>query len=72
MVFVKIEESGHDRFHILSGQKLRDLVIERYKAYLDKYDEIHPQRWDSLHCAIREQTLRPYLDKWGIIEKHLK
>ena len=72
MVFVKIEESGHDRFYILGWQKLRDLVIKHYKAYLDKHDGIRPQRWDSLHCGIREQTLRPYLDKWGIIEKHLK
>ena len=72
MVFVKIEESGNDRFYILGWQKLRDLVIKHHKAYLDKHDGIRPKRWDSFHCGIREQILRPHLDKWGAIEKHLR
>ena len=72
MVFVKIEESGHDLFYILGWQKLRDLLIKHHKAYLDKHDGVRPKRPDSFHSAIGEQTLQPYLNKWGTIEKHLK
>ena len=72
MVFVKIEENGNDQFYILKWQRLRDLLIKQHKAFLDKHGGVRPQRWDSLHCGIREQALRPYLNKWGIIEKRLK
>ena len=72
MVFVKIEENGSDQFYVLEWQELRDLLIKGHKAYLDKHGGVRPRRWDSLHCGIGEQLLRPYLDKWGTIEKHLK
>jgi hypothetical protein len=72
MTFVKIEESGNDRFYILPWQRLRDLLIKGHKIFLAKHDGIRPQRWDSLHCAIKEETLRPYQDKWDTIEKNLK
>lgn len=71
MTFVKIEEDGNDRFYILPWQRLRDLLIKGHKTFLAKHDGIRPQRWDSLHCAITEESLRPYQDKWDTIEKSL-
>ncbi len=72
VVFVIIEEDGNDRFHVLTWRRLRDLMIKGHRAFLQKHDGVRPQRWDSLHCAITEKTLRPYLNKWDTIEKHLK
>lgn len=72
LVFVRIEEDGNDRFYILTWQRLRDLLIKRHKAYLQRHDGVRPQRWDSLHSAIPEGDLRPYLDKWGTVEKNLR
>ena len=71
MVFVKLEESEHDRFYILGWKQLRDLVIKHYKAYLDKHDGVRPRQPESFHCSMSEQDFLRYLDKWGIIEKHL-
>ena len=72
MTFVKIGDDGNDHFYILPWQRLRDLLIKDYKAYLERKDGIRPKRWDSLHCAISEKALRPYQDKWDTIEKNLK
>ena len=71
VTFVKIEENGNDRFYILPWQRLRDLLIKEHKAFLGKHDGIRPKRWDSLHCAISEQILRPYENKWDTIKKNL-
>ena len=72
VTFVKIEEDGQDRFYILTWQRLRDLLIKGHIAFLQRHDGVRPQRWDSLHSAIAEKTLRPYRDKWDTIEKNLK
>jgi hypothetical protein len=72
VTFVKIEEDGNDRFYILPWQGLRDLLVKGHKAFLAKHDGIRPQRWDSLHCAISENILRPYQDKWDTIKKNLR
>ena len=68
----EIEEDGNDRFYILTWLKLRDLLIREHKAFLEKHDGIHPQRWESLHCGIKEETLRPFLNKWDTIERCLR
>ncbi len=72
VTFVKIEEDGNDRFYILTWQRLRDLLVKAHKAFLQRHDGIRPQRWDSLHSAISEKTLRPYRDRWDTIEKNLR
>jgi len=72
VTFVTIEEDGHDRFYILTWQRLRDLLVKGHEAYLQRHGGIRPRRWDSLHSAITEKTLRPYQDKWEIIDKNLK
>ena len=72
VVFVKIEEDGNDRFYILTWVRLRDLLVKHHKAYLGKHDGVRPKRWDSLHIAISESALQPYLDNWETIEKNLR
>jgi Holliday junction resolvase-like predicted endonuclease len=72
MTFVKIEQSGNDRFYILTWECFRDLLIGHHKAFLARNDGIRPKRWDSLHCAISEQRLSPYQDTWEIIENNLQ
>lgn len=56
VTFVKIDESGNDRFYILTWQRLRDLLVKHHKTYLAKHGGIRPKRWDSLHCAILEKS----------------
>ncbi len=72
VTFVTIEEHGNDQFYICTWRMLRDLLIKGHKAFLDRHDGVRPQRWDSFHSAISEKTLRPYRDKWDIIEKNLR
>ena len=72
VAFVKIEDDGNDRFYILRWDDLRDVLVDGHRAYLAKHNGVRPQRWDSLHCTISEETLRRYKDKWDTIGKHLK
>jgi hypothetical protein len=74
VVFVKIDNNGDDRFYILPWELLRDLLIEHHKEFLKRQPirGIRPKNPESLHCAIAEKALRPYQDKWDIIEKNLR
>lgn len=72
MVFVKIEDSGGDRFYILTWEDLRDLLIDHHKDYLAKHDGIRPKKWDSLHCAISEAELLRCQNNWPIIHESLR
>ncbi|RJR31510.1 MAG: hypothetical protein C4576_31820 [Desulfobacteraceae bacterium] len=71
VVFVLIDAHGADRFYILTWRKLRDLIVREHRAYLARHGGKRAQRWDSLHCAIAEKTLRPYKDKWSTVEENL-
>jgi hypothetical protein len=71
VVFVMIDAEGADRFYILTWRRLRDIIIRGHKAYLARHGGRRAQKWDSLHCAISEKTLRPYMDKWSTIEENL-
>ena len=71
VVFVMIDAGGADRYYILTWRTLRDLIVRGHKAYLARHGGMRAQTWDSLHSAISEKTLRPYKDKWPIIERNL-
>jgi hypothetical protein len=71
VVLVVIDAAGADRYYILTWCRLRDLIVKHHKAYLARHDGIRPGRWDSLHAALLEKTLKPYKDKWFTIEKSL-
>jgi len=72
VTFVKIDDNRDDRFYILPWERLRDLLIDHHTAFLAKHDGIRPQRWNSLHCAISENSLHPYQDRWDTIQKNLR
>lgn len=72
MTFVAVEDDGNDRFYILTWDCFRDLLVSHHKKYLAKHDGIRPKKWDSLHCAITEDVLSPYRDRWDTIEKNLR
>jgi hypothetical protein len=72
MVFVKVEDTGEDRFYVLTWQKLRDLLIKEHKSYLTKHNGVRPKRWDSLHCAITERVLAKYQNNWDLVFGNLR
>lgn len=72
VVFVMIAEDGADQFYILTWRRLRDLIIKGHKDYLAKHGGKRPKKWDSLHGAISEETLKPYKDKWLTIKENIK
>lgn len=72
VAFVKVAEDGNDSFYILPWDRLRDLLVDHHKLFLARHDGVRPKKWNSLHCAIDEGTLRRYRDKWDTVEKNLK
>jgi len=71
VVLVIIDSDGANRYYILTWRRLRDLILKEHKDYLVRHGGMRPQRWDSLHGAISERTLKRHRDKWLIIEKNL-
>lgn len=72
VVFVVIGANGEDRYYILTWRTLRDLIVKGHKAYLARRNGMRAEKWDSLHSAITEKTLKPHKDKWEIIERKLR
>jgi len=72
VVFVSIDVNRADRFYICTWQCLRGLLIKGHKAFLKRNHGIRPRNPTSMHSAILEKTLQPYLDKWVIIKKNLR
>jgi hypothetical protein len=71
VVFVMIDAGGADQYYILTWRTLRDLLIKGHKDYLAKHGGMRPKKWNSLHSAIVEKTLKPYKDKWPIFKRNL-
>jgi hypothetical protein len=72
VIFVRIVPNRSDRYYILTWRRLRDLIVTGHKAYLARHNGMRAQKWDSLHGAISEKTLRPYRDRWQTVEKGLR
>ncbi len=72
VVFVMIDPRGADRYYILTWRMIRDLIAKGHKSYLARHNGMRAQTWDSLHSAISEKTLKPYRDRWDIIERMLR
>lgn len=72
MAFVSLEETGNDRFYICNWEKVRDILIVDYAAYLGRKDGVRPQKWDSLHTAISEEKLLKFRDKWETVQRNLR
>lgn len=72
VVFVKIGESGEDRYYVLKWKTLCKLLAEKHAAFLERNGGVRPKKWDSLHVALKEKMLLPYRDKWVTIENGLR
>jgi hypothetical protein len=72
VVFVFIDANRADRYYILTWRTLRDVLVRGHKAYLAKRNGMRAEKWDSFHSAISEKTLKPYRDRWDIVEKNLR
>jgi hypothetical protein len=55
---------GKDRFYVLSLKKLQELLITGHRSYLDRHGGVRPKRFDSFHCAIKEEKLAAFKDAW--------
>jgi hypothetical protein len=72
VVFVVIGAKREDRFYILKWTTLRNLLIKHHKTFLAEHGGKRPKKWDSLHCAILEKTMKRHLDKWDVIKRNLR
>src|SRR5215510_604171 len=63
-VMVALKGYGSDRFYVLPLKKLQELLISGHCAYLAKHGGVRPKKHDSFHCAISEEQLAPFKDKW--------
>jgi hypothetical protein len=72
MVFVKIDPDRKDRYYVCKWEQLRDLVVKGHKYYLARHDGTRPKRWDSMHAAIAEKTLAPFLEQWQVVTDGLR
>jgi hypothetical protein len=55
---------GKDRFYVLSLKALQGLLIEHHRNYLAKHDGVRPKKFDSFHCAIRQEELARFENAW--------
>ena len=67
-VFVRLRTYGEDRFYVLPWPELQHVLIDGYRAYLNRHGGRRPQRADSFHTALRERQLEPFLDNWSLFE----
>ena len=57
-------EYGKDRFYVLSLKALQKLLITGHRSYLEKHGWVRPKKFDSFHCAIKEEKLAAFKDAW--------
>ena len=70
-VMVVLADYGSDRFYVLRWTDLRKIIIKGHRAFLDRHEGIRPKKFDSFHCAIREEALVDYKDNWGLVYEML-
>lgn len=63
-VMLALSRYGKDRFFILSLKALQDLLIEHHRKYLEKHGGVRPKKYDSFHCAIRQEDLVRFENAW--------
>ncbi len=72
VVFVWIGVNRADQYYVLTWRTLRGMVVRGHRAYLAKRDGLRAKTWDSFHSGISEKALRPYRDRWDIVEGNLR
>ena len=67
-VCVRLHRYGTDRFYVLRWLELQRVLINGYRAYLERHGGRRPKRADSFHTALRETHIEPFLDNWSLFE----
>jgi len=67
MVALADEHDPRDRFYVLRWLELRDLLAQRYRAYLQKHEGQRPRSPGSFHVSLLEGELAPFRDRWDTI-----
>jgi hypothetical protein len=65
------DKYGKDQFFVIEWAKVQDILINKYKLWLDSRNGVRPRKHDSFHCSIVQTDLQEYKDKWSIIKKRL-
>lgn len=63
-VMVALTGYGSDRFYVLPWRSLQDLIVSGHRTYLEGHGGVRPKKFDSFHCAIREDRLVQFKDAW--------
>ncbi len=66
-VFVRLVDTGQDRFYVVAWEGLRDLLVTRYRDHMKKLKGIRPKNPESRHTAFNEKLLEPYRDNWKLL-----
>ena len=67
-VLVRLQPDGADRFYVLRWPELQRVLINGYRAYLERHGGRRPKRADSFHTALRETHIEPFLDNWSLFD----
>jgi len=63
-VMLVLSRYGKDRFYVLSLKTLQEVLIKHHRNYLEKHGGVRPKKFDSFHCAIRQEDLAPFENAW--------
>ncbi len=66
-VFVRLVDTGQDRFYVLRWETLRDTLVTNYTKYMKKLKGIRPKNPESRHTAFDEKLLELYRDDWKLL-----
>ena len=67
-VLVRLQPDGADRFYVLRWPELQRVLINGYRAYLERHGGRRPRRTDSFHTALREPDIKPFLGNWLLFD----
>lgn len=66
-VLVLATKYGNDRLFILEWEKLQDIAILGYSAWIDSKDGVRPRKHKSLHCFVSPGKLTDFENEWDKI-----
>lgn len=64
---IAAEQYGGDKFFILEWSQVQDIIIANHAHWLKSHGGVRPKKPDSMHCAIVEDDLKDYQNKWQLI-----
>ena len=63
-VMLALSQYGKDRFYVLSLKTLQEILIKIHRNVLEKHGGVRPKKFDSFHCAIKQEDLAPFENAW--------